>query len=174
MPIKKRLNVRSLASFPVASCQASLALLTLCLSYSMALRTTSSSVQSMIGLRPQPGRVCRPLMPSVWKRFTQKFTDMCNISVCKPMNLLEIPVDFIYSRKYFWPLYVAIQTEIMLQKHICQTLTHHSCTPHRTKASDVQNKAYSITIYNNLPNSYIQLSTQNELQSPLSPVEEAA
>ena len=41
---KKRLNVRSLASLPVAFCQASRALLTLCLSCSMALRTTSSSV----------------------------------------------------------------------------------------------------------------------------------
>ena len=61
---KKRLNVWSLASLPVAFCQASRALLTLCLSCSMALRTTSSSVQSMIGLRPRPGRVCKPLMPS--------------------------------------------------------------------------------------------------------------
>lgn len=43
---KKRLNVWSLASLPVAFCQASRALLTLCLSCSMALRTTSSSVQS--------------------------------------------------------------------------------------------------------------------------------
>lgn len=41
---KKRLNVRSLASLPVAFCQASRALQTLCLSCSMALRTTSSSV----------------------------------------------------------------------------------------------------------------------------------
>lgn len=90
---KKRLNVRSLASLPVAFCQASRALLTLCLSCSMALRTTSSSVQSMIGLRPRPGRVCRPLMPSARKRFTQKLTDTCDISVCKPMPLLESPVD---------------------------------------------------------------------------------
>ena len=90
---KKRLNVRSLASLPVAFCQASLALLTLCLSCSMALRTTSSSVQSMIGLRPRPGRVCRPLMPSAKKRFTQKLTDTCDISVCRPMALLEKPAD---------------------------------------------------------------------------------
>lgn len=90
---KKRLNVRSLASLPVAFCQASLALLTLCLSCSMALRTTSSSVQSMIGLRPRPGRVCRPLMPSCMKRFTQKLTDTCDISVCKPTCLLESPDD---------------------------------------------------------------------------------
>ena len=73
---KKRLNVRSLASLPVAFCQASLALLTL-----------------WIGLRPRPGRVCRPLMPSAKKRFTQKLTDTCDISVCKPMALLEKPAD---------------------------------------------------------------------------------
>ena len=90
---KKRLNVRSLASLPVAFCQASRALLTLCLSCPMALRTTSSSVQSMMGLRPRPGRVCRPLMPSARKRFTQKLTDTCVISVCKPIALLESPVD---------------------------------------------------------------------------------
>lgn len=90
---KKRLNVRSLASFPVAFCQASRALRTLCLSCSMALRTTSSSVQSMIGLRPRPGRVCRPLMPSAKKRFTQELTDTCDISVCKPIALLDRPVD---------------------------------------------------------------------------------
>ena len=90
---KKRLNVRSLASLPVAFCQASLALLTLCLSCSMALRTTSSSVQSMIGLRPRPGRVCRPLMPSCMKRFTRKLTVTCDISVCKPTCLLESPDD---------------------------------------------------------------------------------
>ena len=90
---KKRLNVWSLASFPVAFCQASRALRTLCLSCSMALRTTSSSVWSMIDLRPRPGRVFRPLMPSDRKRFTQKFTDTCDISVCKPMALLESPAD---------------------------------------------------------------------------------
>ncbi|MDR1344992.1 MAG: hypothetical protein LBJ39_06525 [Tannerellaceae bacterium] len=38
---KKRLKVKLLASFPVASCQAALALLTLCLSCSMAVRTAS-------------------------------------------------------------------------------------------------------------------------------------
>ena len=90
---KKRLNVWSLASLPVAFCQASRALLTLCLSCSMALRTTSSSVQSMIGLRSRPGRVCKPLMPSCMKRFTQKLTDTCDISVCKPTCLLESPDD---------------------------------------------------------------------------------
>ena len=36
---KKRLNVDSLASLPTAFCQASRALLTLCLSFSIALRT---------------------------------------------------------------------------------------------------------------------------------------
>ena len=90
---KKRLNVRSLASLPVAFCLTSRALLTLCLSSSMTLRTTSSSVQSIIGLRPHPERVCKPLMPSTRKHFTQKLTDTCDISVCKPMTLLESPVD---------------------------------------------------------------------------------
>ena len=90
---KKHLNVRSLASLPVAFCQASRALLTLCLSCSMALRTTSSSVQSMIGFRSRPGRVCKPSMPSDKKRFTQELTDTCDIYVCKPMALLESPVD---------------------------------------------------------------------------------
>lgn len=47
---KKRLNVDSLASLPEAFCQASLAARTLCRSDSMALRTDSSSEQSMMAL----------------------------------------------------------------------------------------------------------------------------
>ena len=49
----KHLKVQSLASFPVAFCHSSRALLTLCLSSSIALRTATSSEQSMIGLRPR-------------------------------------------------------------------------------------------------------------------------
>ena len=90
---KKRLNVRSLASLPVAFCLASRALLTLCLSSSMALLTTSSSVLSIIGLRPRPGRVSSPMIPSCMKRFTHEFTDICDISVCSPTALLESPAD---------------------------------------------------------------------------------
>ncbi len=91
---KKRLKVQSLASFPVAFCQSSLALLTLCLSCSIALRTAASSEQSMIGLRPRPGRVCRPSIPYCSKRFTHEFTDICDISVCFPAKRLERPLDF--------------------------------------------------------------------------------
>jgi hypothetical protein len=85
------LNVKSLASFPVASCHAVLALLTLCLSCSIAARTTSSSVQSIIGLRPRPGRVCKPAIPSDRKRFTQAFTDIKLIPVCSPAFAEEKP-----------------------------------------------------------------------------------
>ena len=90
---KKRLNVRSLASFPVASCQEALALLTLCLSCSMAARTASWSVQSIIGFRPRPGRVCRPEMPSDRKRFTHALTDTKLISVCFPTSAEDRPSD---------------------------------------------------------------------------------
>lgn len=91
---KKALKVLSEASFPEACCQASLAFLTLCLSFSMALRTASSSEQSMIGFRPRPGRVSRPLMPSDSKRFTQELTDICVISVWVPICSDVRPVDF--------------------------------------------------------------------------------
>ena len=91
---KKRLKVQSLASLPVAFCHASLALLTLCLSCSIALRTASSSEQSIIGLRPRPGRVCRPPIPLSWKRFTHELTDICDISVCTPISWLESHFDF--------------------------------------------------------------------------------
>ncbi len=92
-PDKKLLNVTSLASLPVAFSQSSRPFLTLSLSCSMAVRKTSSSVQSMIGFRSRPGRVCKPSMPSGKKRFTQELTDTWDIYVCKPMALLESPVD---------------------------------------------------------------------------------
>ena len=91
---KKALNVLSEASLPVACCQASLAFLTLCLSFSMAILTASSSEQSIMGLRPRPERVSRPLMPSDSKRFTHELTDMCVISVCSPMAFEVSPDDF--------------------------------------------------------------------------------
>ena len=81
---KKALKVLSLASLPDACCHASFAFITLCLSFSMALRTASSSEQSMMGLRPRPGRVSSPLIPSVSKRFTQELTEMWVISVWSP------------------------------------------------------------------------------------------
>lgn len=91
---KKALKVLSEASFPEACCHASFAFFTLCLSFSMALRTASSSEQSMIGFRPRPGRVSRPLIPSDSKRFTQELTDIWVMSVCSPTCSEVIPVDF--------------------------------------------------------------------------------
>ena len=91
---KKALNVLSEASLPVACCQASLAFLTLCLSFSMATLTVSSPEQSIMGLRPRPGRLSRPLMPSDSKRFTHELTDMCVISICLPMAFDLSPDDF--------------------------------------------------------------------------------
>ena len=81
---KKRLNVDSLASLPEAFCQASLAARTLCRSDSMALRTASSSEQSMMALRPCPGRVYNPWIPWFSKRLTQLPTVWAVISVCAP------------------------------------------------------------------------------------------
>ncbi len=91
---KKALKVLSLASFPEACCHASFAFLRLCRSFSMALRTFSSSVLSIIGLRPRPGRVSNPWIPSVSKRLTHELTVMCVISVCSPTSLDVIPTDF--------------------------------------------------------------------------------
>ncbi len=91
---KKALNVLSEASLPVARCHASLAFFTLCLSFSMAVRTVSSSEQPIIGLRPRPGRVSKPWIPSDSKRFTQEFTDICVMSVCSPTDFEVKPEDF--------------------------------------------------------------------------------
>ena len=57
---KKARKVLSLAFLPEACCQASFAFFTLCLSFSMALRTDSSSELSIIGFRPRPRRVSSP------------------------------------------------------------------------------------------------------------------
>ena len=91
---KKRLNVDSLASLPVACCHASRALFTLWRSCSMARRTASSSEQSIIGLRPLPGRVSKPLMPSALYRFSHLFTVCCSISVLSPTLDADIPYAF--------------------------------------------------------------------------------
>ena len=91
---KKALKVLSDAYLPEACCHASFAFLTLCLSFSMAMRTASSSEQSMIGLRPRPGRVSSPLMPSFSKRFTHELTDIWVISVWRPIYSEVRPVDF--------------------------------------------------------------------------------
>ena len=91
---KKRLNVDSLASLPVACCHASRALFTLCRSCSIARRTASSSEQSIIGLRPLPGLVSRPLMPSVLYRSSHLFTVCCSISTVSPTFDAGIPSAF--------------------------------------------------------------------------------
>lgn len=91
---KKALKVLSLASFPDACCQASFAFFTLCLSFSIAMRTASWSEQFIIGFRPRPGRVSSPLMPSVTNLFTHELTDIWVISVCTPTSLEVRPLDF--------------------------------------------------------------------------------
>ena len=91
---KKRLNVASLAVLPDACSHAALALLTLCLSCSMARRTASSSELLIIGFRPRPERVSKPFMPSDLKRFTQAFTLTSLISVRAPTATDDRPSDF--------------------------------------------------------------------------------
>ena len=91
---KKRLNVDSLASLPLACCQASLALFTLCRSCSMAWRTASSSEQPIIGLRPRPGRVSRPFSPSLRYLLSQVLTVCSFIPVLSPTLAEDIPSDF--------------------------------------------------------------------------------
>lgn len=91
---KKRLKVISLASLPVACSHAALALLTHCLSCSMARRTASSSEESIMGFLPRPGRVLRPSMPSAVYRFTDALTDTGLISVCTPAFAAERPSAF--------------------------------------------------------------------------------
>ena len=91
---KKRLKVISLASFPVACSHAAFALLTHCLSSSIARRTASSSEESMMGFRPRPARVFSPSMPSSLYRLTHAFTDTKLISVCAPAFAEERPSAF--------------------------------------------------------------------------------
>ena len=97
---KKRLNVDALASLPLACCHASRALFTLCLSCSIAQRTASSSEQSMIGLRPLPGRVSRPLMPSFSYRFSHFLTVCCSIPVLSPTSEADSPSAFRSKAKH--------------------------------------------------------------------------
>ena len=91
---KKRLNVDSLASLPLACCHASRALFTLWRSCSIARRTASSSEQSIIGLRPLPGRVSRPLTPSSPYRFCHFLTVCCSIPVLSPTSAADSPSAF--------------------------------------------------------------------------------
>lgn len=91
---KKTLKVLSLTSLPEVCCQDSFAFFTLCLSFSMAMRTASSSELSIISFRSRPDRVSNPLMPSVSKRVTQELTDIWVISVWRPTCSDVRPVDF--------------------------------------------------------------------------------
>lgn len=83
--LKKRLRVSSQAVFPVAASHCALAVRTLDRSFSMACRMISSSCLPIIGLRPRPGRVSRPLRPSAKKRITQLLTETWCISNCSPI-----------------------------------------------------------------------------------------
>ena len=76
---KKRLNVDSLAS---------------------PMTTASSSEQSMIGLRPLPGRVSRPLMPSFSYRFNHFLTVCCSIPVLSPTSEADSPSAFRSKAKH--------------------------------------------------------------------------
>ena len=68
---KKRLKVMSLAVFPDAISPKVLADFKLCRSRDTASRTNASSEQSIIGLRPWPGFILSPDIPSEAYRFVQ-------------------------------------------------------------------------------------------------------
>jgi transposase len=59
----------------------------------MALRKASSSEQFIRGLRPCPARVCKPVILSASKRFTQPLTLWAVISVCPPTQTELKPSD---------------------------------------------------------------------------------
>ena len=72
---KKRLKVMSLAFFPEEASHKALAAFTLCRSCETASRTKASSELSIIGLRPCPGFVFNPLIPSFAYLFVQLKTE---------------------------------------------------------------------------------------------------
>lgn len=85
---KKRLKVMSLAVFPEAFSHSSLADFTLCRSCDTASRTNASSEQSIIGLRPCPGLVFNPLIPSFAYLFVQLKTEaVATSSFCATCSL---------------------------------------------------------------------------------------
>lgn len=85
---KKRLNVMSLAVFPEAFSHIALADFTLCRSRDTASRTNASSEQSIIGLRPCPGLVFNPLIPSFAYLFVQLKTEgVATSSFCATCSL---------------------------------------------------------------------------------------
>ena len=92
---KKRLKVMSLAVFPEDFSHSSLAHFTLCRSRHTASLTNASSEQSIIGLRPWPGFVFSPDIPSEAYRFVQLNTDgtdtssFCATSTFESRSLLR-------------------------------------------------------------------------------------
>lgn len=85
---KKRLKVMSLAVFPEAFSHSALADFTLCRSRDTASRTNASSEQSIIGLRPCPGLVFNPFMPSLAYLFVQLKTEgVATSSFCATCSL---------------------------------------------------------------------------------------
>ncbi len=86
---KKRLKVMALALFPEAFSHSSLALFTLCRSRDTASLTNASSEQSIIGLRPCPGFVFSPDIPSDAYRFVQLNTDGTETSSFCATSALE-------------------------------------------------------------------------------------
>ena len=86
---KKRLKVMSLAVFPEAFSHSFLAHFTLCRSRDTASLTNASSEQSIIGLRPWPGIVFSPDIPSDAYRFVQLKTDGTETSSFCATSALE-------------------------------------------------------------------------------------
>ena len=86
---KKRLKVMALALFPEAFSHTSLAHFTLCRSRDTASLTKASSEQSIIGLRPWPGFVFSPEIPSEAYRLVQLNTDGTETSSFCATSALE-------------------------------------------------------------------------------------
>lgn len=79
---KKRLKVISLTFFPEDASQRFFAAFTLCLSCETAFRTSASSEQSIIGLRPCPDFVFSPAIPLEEYLFVQLKTEGSETSSC--------------------------------------------------------------------------------------------
>lgn len=92
---KKALKVVSHTFFPLCASHSALAVRIRCLFALIAVRIAGlSSTSEIIALRPRPGFVCRPEMPSVLYRFTQLFTLTSRIPVIAPTSLELRPSDF--------------------------------------------------------------------------------
>lgn len=93
---KKRLNVISLTFFPEDASQRFFAAFTLCLSCETAFRTSASSEQSIIGLRPCPGFVFSPAIPSERYLFVQLKTEGSATSSCCETSAFD---KFLFLRR---------------------------------------------------------------------------